>query len=96
LGAPKVRLYGTFMSGLRQAVMAVVVIDCAATVDAAATIPSLALMVAAKMPLLPLPSTAASINNDCYCCCQLPPLPPSTSAIAAAIQLMVNSGGGLH
>jgi hypothetical protein len=54
--------------------MAVVVVNCAAAVDAIATIPSLALMVAAKTPLLPPPSTVASINNDCYCRHRWPPL----------------------
>jgi hypothetical protein len=47
--------------------MAVVVVNCAAAVDATATIPSSAWMVAAKMHLLPPPSTAASIYDNCYC-----------------------------
>ncbi len=46
-------------------VMEVVVVNCAAAVDAATTIPSLALMALAKMPLLLPPSTATSIDNDC-------------------------------
>jgi hypothetical protein len=49
------------------AVMMVIVVRCAAAVGAAATIPSSALTAVAKMPLLMLPSTAASIDNDCYC-----------------------------
>jgi hypothetical protein len=48
------------------AVMAVVVVNCATVVDAAATIPSLVLMVAAKTPLPLLPSTATSIENGYY------------------------------
>ncbi len=46
--------------------MVVVVIDCAAAVDVAATILSLSLMAAAKMPLLLLPSTitASTMNDD--------------------------------
>jgi hypothetical protein len=47
--------------------MAVVILNYPVAVDAAATIPSLALMVVEKMPLPPPPSTAASIGNDCYC-----------------------------
>ncbi len=50
--------------------MVVVIVICAAAVDAAATIPSLVLMAATKMPLPPPPSTTASIDNDCYHCCQ--------------------------
>jgi hypothetical protein len=50
------------------AAMVVVVINCAAAVGAAATIPSSALTAMAKMPLLPPPSTAASIEDNCYCC----------------------------
>jgi hypothetical protein len=57
------------------AVMAVVIVNCAVVVDATATIPSLALMVVAKTPWPPLPSTIASIDNDCYCRRQRPPLP---------------------
>jgi hypothetical protein len=38
-------------------------------VDAAATIPLLVSMVAAKTPLPPPSSTTASINADCYCHC---------------------------
>jgi hypothetical protein len=49
------------------AAMAGFVLNCAVAVDATATIPSLALTAAAKAPLLPLPSTDASINDDCYC-----------------------------
>jgi hypothetical protein len=47
--------------------MAVVMVNCSSAVDAAATIPSLALTAAAKMPLPLPPSTAASIDNKCYC-----------------------------
>jgi hypothetical protein len=47
--------------------MAVVIVNCAAAVDAAATIPSSGLMVAAKTPLHLLPLTTASIADDCYC-----------------------------
>jgi hypothetical protein len=50
------------------AVVAVVVINCAAAVDASATILSSALIAAAKMPLPLLPLTPASINGNCYCC----------------------------
>jgi hypothetical protein len=50
------------------AVMAVILVNCAAAVDVTATIPSLALTAAAKT-LLPLPpSTIAFIDDDCYCC----------------------------
>jgi hypothetical protein len=49
------------------AAMVVVIVNCAVAVDAAATIPSLASMVAAKRQSMPLPLTAASINMDCYC-----------------------------
>jgi hypothetical protein len=49
------------------AAMVVVIVNFAVVVDAATTIPSLALMGMAKMPLPPPPSIAASINNDCYC-----------------------------
>jgi hypothetical protein len=52
--------------------MGVVVVNCAAAVDAAATIPLSVLMVAAKTPSLPPPWTAASINNNCYCCNRQP------------------------
>ncbi len=48
--------------------MAVIVVNCAAAVDATPTIPSSALTAAAKTPLPLPPSTVASINNnDCYC-----------------------------
>jgi hypothetical protein len=53
--------------------MVIVVVNCAVAVDTAATIPSLTLMVVAKMPSLPPPSTAAPINDNCYCCHQQPP-----------------------
>jgi hypothetical protein len=53
--------------------MVVVIVNCAAAVGAAATIPSLAFTALAKMPLLPLPSTAASIKDDCYPCRRQPP-----------------------
>jgi hypothetical protein len=56
------------------AVMAVIVVNCAMAVDAAAAIPSSASMAAAKMRSQPLPSTIASINDDCYCRHQRPPL----------------------
>jgi hypothetical protein len=47
--------------------MAIVVVNCAAVVDAAATNPSSALTAVAKM-LLPLPpKTTAYINDYCYC-----------------------------
>ncbi len=48
--------------------MAVIVVNCAAAVDAAATILSMTLTAAAKMPSPPLPLTTTSINNDCYHC----------------------------
>ncbi len=57
------------------AVMAFAAVNCAAAVDATATILSLALTAAAKMQLPPLPSTVASINNDCYCRHRRPPSP---------------------
>ncbi len=44
-----------------------VILNCAATVDAATTIPSLAPMAAAKIPLLLPPLTVASTNANCYC-----------------------------
>jgi hypothetical protein len=50
-----------------EAAMAVIIINCTPAVDAATTILSLASMAAAKMPLPLPPSTAASINNNCYC-----------------------------
>jgi hypothetical protein len=56
------------------AAMAVVIVNCAAAVDAVATIPSSTLMAMAKTPLPPLQSIAAFINNDCYC---RRPRPPS-------------------
>jgi hypothetical protein len=49
------------------AVMVVILISCAAVVSVATTIPSLALTAVASTPLPMLPSTAASIDNDCYC-----------------------------
>jgi hypothetical protein len=49
------------------AAMVVIVVNCAAVVSTAATIPSLPSMAAAKMPLPLPPATAASINNNCYC-----------------------------
>jgi hypothetical protein len=55
--------------------MAVVIVNCAAVVDAAATIPSLASTVAAQMLLPPLPSTAVFINDNFYCCHGGSPLP---------------------
>ncbi len=39
---------------------------CAVAVDATAIISSSALTLVAKTSLLPLPSTVAFINNDCY------------------------------
>jgi hypothetical protein len=50
------------------AAMVVVANNCAAAVGATATIPSLAFMALAKTPLPLLPSTAASIEDNCYCC----------------------------
>jgi hypothetical protein len=47
--------------------MAAVVLNCPAVVDAAATIPSLALTAATKMPLPLPPSTTASFGISCYC-----------------------------
>ena len=47
--------------------MAAVVIDCAAAVDATATILSSLLTAAAKTPSLLLPLTVAAVNDDCYC-----------------------------
>jgi hypothetical protein len=75
--------------------MVVVVINCAAADDAATTFTSLALMVAAKTPSPLPPSTAASINNDCYCCRQQPtsPLPYSQQLQAAAVCVDGNSNG---
>jgi hypothetical protein len=59
------------------AVMVVVAVNCAAAVDTAATIPSLAMMPVAKTTLPQPPLTAASIDNNCYCCRgQLPSLLP--------------------
>jgi hypothetical protein len=55
------------------AVMAVIIVNCAGVVDATTTIPSLALTAAAKTPLPLLPSTLASINNNCYRRRQQPP-----------------------
>jgi hypothetical protein len=54
--------------------MVVVVVNCAAAVGATATIPSSAFTALAKAPLPPLPSTAASIEDSCYCCHKQPPL----------------------
>jgi hypothetical protein len=51
------------------AAMAFIVLNCAAMVDAATTFPSLASMAVAKTPLPPPPSTAASIDDNCYCHC---------------------------
>ncbi len=48
-------------------VIVVIVVSCAAAVGAADTIPSSALTAVAKLPLLLLPSSATSINNDYYC-----------------------------
>jgi hypothetical protein len=56
------------------AAMAVVVLNCPAVVDAAATIPSLASTALAETEFLPPPSTTASIGNDCYCSRQQLPL----------------------
>ncbi len=49
------------------AAMAVVIVSCAAVVDATTTVLPLASTAAAKMPLPPLPLTAVSIDNHCYC-----------------------------
>jgi hypothetical protein len=57
------------------AAMAVVIVNCAEAIGAATTIPSSVYTVLTKMPLLPPPSTAASIKEDCYCCRQQPPSP---------------------
>jgi hypothetical protein len=66
--------------------MVVIVINYAAAVDAANTIPSPASMVAAKTPLPPPPSTAASIDHDCYCRHQqLPSLLPYIGQLMAAV-----------
>jgi hypothetical protein len=48
-------------------VMVVDIVNFAAVADGAFTIPSLTSMAAAKMPSPPLPLTAASINDNCYC-----------------------------
>jgi hypothetical protein len=50
------------------AAMVVVVINCAAAVGAVATFPSSALTVGAKTSLPLPPSTAASIEDNYYCC----------------------------
>jgi hypothetical protein len=55
--------------------MVVVVLNYAAAVDAAATIPSSALTAAAKTPLPPLPWAVASIDDDCYRRRRWPPSP---------------------
>jgi hypothetical protein len=75
--------------------VAVVVLNCPAAVDAANIIPSLTLMVAAKTPLPPPPSAAASIGNDCYCRRWRPPLPllHSWGLTAAAVFIDSNSNG---
>ncbi len=70
--------------------MAVVVVNCAAAVDAAATIPSLALMAVAKMPLLLPPLTATSIGNNFYRRCQRPPSPLLYSRGSTAAVFIVN------
>jgi hypothetical protein len=57
------------------AAMVVVIVNCAVAVHAAATIPSSALTVAAKMPFPLPPLTVASIDDNCYCRRQRPPLP---------------------
>ena len=74
--------------------MAVVVIGCAAAVDAAATILMSSLMAAAKISLLPLPSTITAVDGYCRCRQQTTTagfwwLP--LSAVAAA--MVVVSGG---
>jgi hypothetical protein len=70
---------GTMMQWHRQqwhlwpvvvAAMAVIVLNCAAAVDAATTILSSATAAAAKTPSPLPPLTAASIGNDCNCHCQ--------------------------
>ncbi len=55
--------------------MVAIVVNFAAAVDAAVTIPSLALMAVAKMLSPPPPSTVASINDNFYCRRQRLPLP---------------------
>jgi hypothetical protein len=57
------------------ATMAMVIVSCEAAVDATTTIPSLALMAAAKTPSPRPPSTVASIDDDCYCRHRRLPLP---------------------
>jgi hypothetical protein len=51
---------------MTMAAMAVVVIDIAAMIDAAAIILSSLLTVAAKTPLPPLPLTLAAVDDYCY------------------------------
>jgi len=46
--------------------MVVIVIDCAVAVDAVTTILLSLSTVAAKMPLPPLPSAIAAVNDDCH------------------------------
>jgi hypothetical protein len=72
------------------AAMAVVVLNCPVAVDAAATIPSLASMAAAKKPLPPPPSIIASISNDCYCSCRRPPSLLLHSQGSTAVVVFVN------
>ncbi len=76
-----------------------VVPNCAAAVDAATTIPSLALMAAAKTPLPPPPATAASIDDECYCCRWQPPLPLPISQWWMVVVVLVDrdsNGKGRH
>ncbi len=75
--------------------MVVVVVNCAAAVGAAATIPSSALTLAAKTPSLPLLWTATSIEDDCYPCQQWPPSPLPHSQWWTAVVVLVsgNSSG---
>ncbi len=44
--------------------MVVIVVNCPAVVDAVTIIPSLVLMVVARMPSMLPPSTGASIDNN--------------------------------
>jgi hypothetical protein len=67
------------------ATMAIVVVNCAAAVDAATNIPSSALMVAAKTPLPLLPSTATFKDEDCYCHSLRLPLPLPHSPWSSAV-----------
>jgi hypothetical protein len=75
--------------------MAVVVVNCAEGIDATTTIPSLASTAVAKMQSPPPPLTTASIDNNCYCRLQWPPLPLpySRQSMVAAVFIDGNSNG---